>query len=238
MAHLSGRLSNLLTGTFLAFVTDLFAAPSHDVVSLSFADQSVHTTTGTITPTTPTAANKRKAILVSSAGKGSSSAFKSQLVEDGCSPSSSEPLDGANLNAAAFQVESLQGARPTHPDQQEASTLCMQTIKGPGKQESSTETASPGREMQFSHGRAAASSGGTKVASSEDRKHGLQCTCGCDSAPELYHKPERECPWCEARKSHSIDGKSMCSEKSCHVCCTCCCGSSLPNAGRSFGGLR
>lgn len=47
------------------------------------------------------------------------------------------------------------------------------------------------------------------------------------SAPELFtdssETNQLECPWCKAKKSHSI-GET---QKSSHICCTCCCGSPI-----------
>lgn len=83
---------------------------------------------------------------------------------------------------------------------------------------------------------------------------GERCSCSCKSAPNLARSVEwigdgeascdvsggggaemmlvmnkSSCPWCSSRKSHSISGKdSSCVEESCRVCCTCCCGFSLP----------
>lgn len=75
------------------------------------------------------------------------------------------------------------------------------------------------------------------------------CRCGCKSAPDLclgpgcsacnsqHGRPPKPCPWCDAKKSHSIDGpkrvpfgsRDTCSSDNLSsACCVCCCGCPVP----------
>lgn len=133
-------------------------------------------------------------------------------------------------NSTVTQVISRKPNELETREKQSATTNKRRQETNPASWMNQQSCFSPSQDLQSSE------------AKSSD-EHRICCSCcGCRSAPELLESlrasgmdgdPNEPCPWCECKKSHSIqDSMRLSDTSSDRACCTCCCSSPFPDRGQ------
>lgn len=154
---------------------------------------------------------KRKDILVSSSLNGSQ-AVKSQLVDSTSQASNLDQRISSNANSQFAHYKTTASSSAPARELGSGNTTLVLAVHKP---ETGVDAAAR-RECGCSRSFTSGQSVPDLLMSTE--KAGETNT----------HTQARQCPWCECKKSHTIEAGFHCSGQARRPCCTCCCGHILP----------